>query len=208
MKICIISDTHSYHRKIEVPDADVLIHCGDHGWRGELDILEDFAHWMGDYPHKHKICILGNHDTFEIRHQDLPKLSFEKNGIKLLHNEGIEIDGLLFWGSPFTPRFGSWAWMRGRHEMAKIWERIPDQTNVLITHGPPYGKLDKTAHGNNAGCQDLWHRIKQLNDLKLHCFGHIHEGAGQLEVQGVKYVNAASCDVNYDPINKPIVIEL
>jgi Icc-related predicted phosphoesterase len=163
---------------------------------------------MGDLPHKHKICILGNHDRFEIRNQDLPKLAFEKYGITLLHNSGIEIDGLLFWGSPFTPTFGSWAWMRGRQGMSKIWAQIPDQTNVLITHGPAYGKLDKTARGTNAGCQDLWHRVKQLKDLKLHCCGHIHEGYGRVEVQGVQYVNAASCDLAYDPVNPPIVVEI
>jgi Icc-related predicted phosphoesterase len=208
MKLAIISDTHSYHRRINVPDADVMISCGDFSWRGELDILEDFAQWMGEHPHKKKIVVLGNHDTFENRNQDLPKLVFEKHGVILLHNSGIEVDGLLFYGSPNTPRFGNWAWMSPRHEMGLVWSRIPNHVDVLITHGPPMNILDANPSGFHCGCEKLAERVKDLPQLKVHCFGHIHDSYGILEQNGVKFVNAASCDEHYDPVNEPIVIEV
>lgn len=213
LKIVCISDTHSYHRKINVPKGDVLISAGDITWRGEVDILEDFAMWMAGQPHKYKISILGNHDKFEYRNQDVPPKIFQKYGINFLHNSGIDIDGIYFWGSPVSPFFHNWAWNvhRGK-DIAKVWSQIPDNTNILITHGPAYGKLDRVekvyAH-DNVGCKDLLLRIKELKSLKASIAGHLHlQGGNMLEINGVKYVNAACCDEAYNPIQPPVVFEI
>ena len=213
MKIIAISDTHSYHREIKVPEGDILISSGDITWKGEMDILEDFAIWMSEQPHKHKIAVLGNHDLFEYKNQDFPAKIFAKYGINFLHNSGVELDGIYFWGSPVSPMFHNWAWNKERgKEIAEIWSQIPEKTNVIITHGPPYGKLDRVDRfgaPTNQGCKDLMARIQDLKNLKASIFGHLHlQGGTILEVQGVKYINAACCNEEYNPIQGPVSFEI
>jgi len=90
----------------------------------------------------------------------------------------VEIEGVRFWGSPWQPWFFDWAFNleRGEEIRAK-WELIPDDTEVLITHGPPQGHGDMTSRGEGAGCADLLARIRQVKP-RYHLFGHIHEGYG------------------------------
>jgi Icc-related predicted phosphoesterase len=122
------------------------------------------------------------------------------------------IDGLKIYGSPWQPRFFDWAFNLNRGpEMAEKWKLIPDETNILITHGPPNGILDEVprAYGSeNAGCEELRKRIQDLPDLKLHVFGHIHCGYGMHKEAGVTFINASNCDESYKPSQPPIVIDL
>jgi len=215
LKICCISDTHSYHRKINIPECDILIHAGDITWKGELDILEDFSLWMKDLPIAHKIVIHGNH---EIGHEHGYK---REHGLKMfsdaeiiyLQDSAVEIDGLKIYGSPDQPWFHNWEYNRQRgKEIAAKWALIPDDTNILITHGPPFMIRDEAPRGvgghENVGCVDLLNRIGDLEHLKLHVFGHIHAGYGITKVEQCSFVNASSCTEKYDPTNPPIVIEL
>lgn len=216
MKIVAISDTHSYHRKIEVPDADTLICCGDISYRGELSIIEDFSLWLKELPHKNKIVIFGNHELGMEKGPKRPRaIKFiEDAGAHYLENSSVVIDNIKFYGSPASPWFYNWEWnyFRGK-EIAKIWRKIPDDTNVLITHGPPYGILDLVDDFSEAdphvGCKDLLERIKFLREIDAHFFGHLHlEGGKTVTVNNTKYVNAAVCTDQYKPINKPVVIEI
>lgn len=210
MRLVCISDTHGLHRQLrDIPDGDVLIHAGDFLGVGKLDELEDFNEWLGGLPHRHKIIIAGNHDWAIQDHPEAARLLITE--AVYLEDEGVEVESIRFWGSPWTPYFRNWAFNLKRGEpLARRWAKIPDNTDVLITHGPPRGILDE-AHVNfrveRAGCQDLADRVEQLR-VKAHIFGHIHEGYGQTDQNGVRYVNASTCTIRYRPDNPPITLDV
>lgn len=210
MKLVCISDTHSLHRQIpEIPDGDVLIHAGDCLGQGTLENIQEFNEWLGSLPHEHKIVIAGNHDW---AFQETPELARAAltNAI-YLEDSGVEIRDVRFWGSPWTPTFMDWAFMLDRgNPLYQKWKLIPDNTDVLITHGPPHGIGDEVNLGfktQNAGCIHLSDRVAQLSP-KVHVFGHIHEGYGQYQRGNTRIVNASTCDSRYQPINPPIMLEL
>jgi len=215
-KIIAISDTHSYHRRIKIPDGDFLIHAGDITYRGEMHIIKDFAIWLKQFPHK-KIVIFGNHEL-GLEEPGAKKTEaiqmIVDSGAIYLEDNVIEIDGIHFHGSPITPWFYSWAYNRQRgQEIKRHWDLIPNATDVLITHGPPYMIMDKVPFkginpSDNVGCEDLMNKINVLPNLKAHIFGHIHDGWGMIEKNGIKFVNAACCTEQYQPINKPITFEI
>lgn len=215
LKICCISDTHSKHRQIVLPEADVLVHAGDITWRGEMSIIEDFAAWLKEVPIKHKIVIFGNHELgFEAGPKRQPAIkALHDAGLIYLEDSEVVIDGVKFWGSPVQPWFHSWEFNRQRgQDIKKHWDMIPDDTNVLITHGPPYQILDLAPRGvfgaEAVGCKDLFDKLGSLEKLKVHVFGHIHHGYGQVQVGPCTFVNASICTESYNPTNKPIVVEI
>lgn len=209
MRIVCISDTHSMHRQVVVPEGDLLIHAGDCLGVGTLEELADLNDWLGALPHRHKLLIAGNHDWCL---QDEPaEAEAMLTAVTYLRDRGATIAGLKFWGSPWTPVFFDWAFNRARGEpIAERWRLIPDDTDVLITHGPPYGILDQVmtgTRGESVGCEALRARVEEVRP-RLHVFGHIHEGYGRQERDGCLYVNASTCLVSFKPLNPPIVIDL
>jgi len=190
MRIVCVSDTHAKHHLTVVPDGDVLVHGGDITRRGQLEDVEDFDRWLGTLPHKHKIVICGNHD-FCFQEKPAEARARITHAI-YLEDSGCEIDGVTFYGSPWQPWFGGWAFNLARgEELANVWAKIPDRVDVLITHGPPQGILDRTNRDEFAGCRDLFHRVFEVKP-KLHVFGHIHEAAGRSEIDGITFVNAST----------------
>lgn len=226
MKIVSISDTHRYHRHIkDMPVADVLIHAGDITGRGEISVLKDFAMWMKELSYPTKLVIGGNHDLVLAREafggdkqrREILEL-FKECGIIYLQDSSVEINGVKFYGSPWTPLFHSWAWNLTRGKaLAEKWALIPDDTNVLITHGPPHGISDKAPRGwfdgfEHTGCEDLLARILELKHLRAHVFGHIHAGReendGRREENGIQFVNSCICTEKYQATNLPQVFEI
>ena len=202
MELVIISDTHGHHDKVPLPDGDVLIHCGDVSGMSDEISVRKFARWFDHQPHEHKIVIAGNHD----------KHMSEKwfNNSRYLQDSGIDINGTYFYGSPWTPTFFDWYWMKDRgNDIAERWNKIPDKTDVLITHGPASdtGMLSRTTHRVDAGCEDLEQAIKRVRPT-LHCFGHIHEGYGIHRKEGVEYINASICTLDYNPKNAPVLFTI
>ena len=213
-KIVCISDTHNCNEQIAVPDGDILIHAGDATIRGTIPEIESFNEWFVNLPHRIKIFVAGNHDwLFETNNSYARRML--DDSIIYLQDSFTEIEGLKIYGAPWQPRFFDWAFnlMRGG-EIAEKWKMIPDDIDVLITHGPPNGILDEVPRGiwtENAGCEELRKRVEEIarfGRLKLHVFGHIHCGYGTAENFGVRFVNACSCDESYEPKQKPIVVEL
>lgn len=214
MKIVCISDTHNCNEQIAIPDGDILIHSGDATTVGTVEQIKAFNKWFAGLPHKHKVFVAGNHDWLFEKDNALARGLLDP-AIIYLQDSFTEIDGLKIYGSPWQPRFFDWAFNLNRgYEMAEKWAMIPDDIDVLITHGPPYGVLDlvpRQGWDENTGCEELRKKVKQLaafGRLKLHIFGHIHCGYGTHEEFGVKFVNASNCDEQYQPIQRPIIIDL
>jgi Icc-related predicted phosphoesterase len=210
MRIVCLSDTHNCNEQIQVPDGDLLLHAGDATLRGSWEEIRAFAAWFKSLPHKHKIFVAGNHDwLFET--SNLFARSLLPKPIVYLQDAAVEIEGLKIYGSPWQPRFFDWAFNLDRGpELAAKWKLIPDDTDILVTHGPPHGILDEVPRRywvENTGCEELRQRVEIIRP-KLHVFGHIHCGYGQTEQFGVRFVNASNCDEQYEPNQPPIVIDL
>jgi predicted phosphohydrolase len=208
MRVVGISDTHSYHRKVIVPDGDVFVHCGDITWRGEMAIIADFSNWLSELPHKHKIVIFGNH---EVGFENGPNRNaaidlIRVAGANYLEDSGIEIEGKILWGSPITKYYMDWEWNRFPGQDIKYhWNKIPDTTDILITHGPNYNILDDTTENGHQGDKDLLERVWQLKNLQLHLFGHLHrDGCSMEEINGIKFANCSVLDDAYKLHNRPI----
>ena len=207
MRLVLISDTHGFHKDLKVPDGDVLIHCGDYSNRGNFYDLCNFNAWIGRQPHEYKLVISGNHDIFASQVSKYVVQEFLSNAI-YLENESAYINGITFWGSPFTPLYGNWAFMRTRGDaMAAIWAKIPQDLDVLISHGPPQGILDANVNHELCGCYDLRKAIRSRR-IGLHCFGHLHEAYGDITVDETRYINCSVLNEWYELVNKPIVIDL
>lgn len=206
MRIVCLSDTHDLHHHLEVPEGDLLLHAGDATMMGTPAQIEAFDRWLGGLPHRHKIVIAGNHDwAFE---RTPAKARAMIRHATYLEDELATVDGLRVWGSPWQPWFFDWAFNLQRGpEIAAKWALIPDGVDVLMTHGPPQGILDRTSRGDHAGCADLLAELRRVRP-RLHVFGHIHEGYGMLERDGCCFVNASNCTERYRPEQPPIVVDL
>ena len=208
MKIVAISDTHGMHRQLELPSGDMLIHAGDISKRGYKTEVLDFLEHFSSLDFKYKVFIAGNHDFFFEKESNEEITKLIPPNVIYLNDSGVQIEGVNIWGSPVQPEFFDWAFNRQRGaEIAKHWDLIPNDTDILITHGPPMGILDKTTQGLDVGCEELTKKIKSLN-LKMHIFGHIHEAYGNLQKDGVDFINASVLDVRYRLVNEPFVREL
>jgi Icc-related predicted phosphoesterase len=213
-RIVCLSDTHNCTDEIEVPNGDILVHSGDATITGSAEEVKLFSGWFSHLPHTHKIFVAGNHDWLFERDDELAR-SFLDASIVYLRDSSVEIEGLKIYGSPWQPRFYDWAFnlMRGA-EIAEKWRLIPDDIDILITHGPPQRILDEVPSRwgvENAGCEELRTRVEtlaSLGRLKLHVFGHIHCGHGTHDEFGVKFVNASICDEQYAPTQPPLVVDV
>lgn len=212
MKLVCISDTHGDHERVALPAGDVLVHAGDVTAHGtEIDLLR-FLDWFGRQDFAHRLFVAGNHDLFAETHPERVARLAREAGVTWLDDSGTSIGGITFWGSPITPRFHDWAFMRepGR-DIERHWAMIPEGTDVLITHGPPAGILDEVARKGggmeHTGCPSLLSRIDET-DVRLHLFGHIHEGYGLLERHGRTHLNASTMDSGYRIANAPMIVTL
>ncbi len=205
MRIVCLSDTHGAHSEITVPDGDLLLHAGDLSRRGKEAEITAFNDWLGTLPHKYKVVVAGNHDfMFE---REAKRAEALLTHAIYLNNTAVTLEGIKIWGSPITPWFFDWAFNRRRGaDIRRYWEMIPTDTDILITHGPPRGILDKTERGDTAGCDDLLEILWKIKP-RLHVFGHIHEGYGQLALDGIKFINASNMNVHYKPVNAPICVD-
>lgn len=209
MRIICISDTHERNIK-NIPDGDVLIHAGDFFIGGNTllalrNLNEDFK----ELPHKYKILVPGNHDwCFEDSEEEEARKIFTE-GVVLI-NEEVTIDGVKFYGTPYQPIFYDWAFNKSDAELHNIYSSIPSDTGVLITHTPPYGILDTVVRtpGLHVGSIELIKKIKNIQKLQLHIFGHIHESYGVDKINNTTFVNASYCDVSYRGNNFPVVVDI
>jgi Icc-related predicted phosphoesterase len=204
LKIIFISDTHGLHDQLILPKGDMIIHCGDVSKRGTETEITSFLTWYEHLDFKYKIFIAGNHDFF---FEKTPTLKIDQlipENIIYLNDSGITIEGINIWGSPIQPWFHDWAFNRQRgKKIKKHWDLIPNDTDILVTHGPPQNILDRTAYGEFVGCENLKSRIQEVKP-RIHAFGHIHEGYGELLKGSVRYINASVLNLRYQMSNEPV----
>lgn len=214
MKVTCLSDTHGRHKYIDTrafADTDILIHAGDFTGNGSAPQAIAFLLWFESLPVKHKVFVAGNHDRAcnsstwsELLTQYAPSCHY-------LYNSSVTINGYKIWGSPYSNTFGQWEFMHDDKDLAKIWRKIPADTDIVITHGPAYGNADRVedAYGRDpyVGSVSLSNKLAKLRKLKLHVTGHIHESAG-IHLGLWPTVNASICDLSYVPFNQPISVHL
>jgi Icc-related predicted phosphoesterase len=205
LTIVLISDTHELHREVEVPPGDILIHAGDFTMNSKsAEKLLDFNEWLGELPHAYRVVIPGNHDSIV---EDASRRSLITNAT-LLINESVEIMGLKFWGSPTTPLLGEAFGVVSDTARAKLYSRIPADTDILVTHGPPYGILDQTPGSNrHEGCQQLFAAVQRVKPM-LHVFGHVHGAYGTYGTNDTLFVNAALPGGEFGMKHRPHVFRL
>lgn len=203
MKILHISDTHCNHYQLVIPnDIDMIIHSGDESNSPRIDNVgecRDFLEWYSQVPVRYKILVAGNHSTV-IFNRWITKAEIEAYGIIYLEHEYIELEGIKIFGSPYTPTYGSWSFMKSRATINRLWETVIEPADILILHGPPKGILDLSYDqgGKLERCGDnTLHKLIKGMKPKLVCFGHIHDNQdilnfGTFTRNGITYSNAAA----------------
>jgi Icc-related predicted phosphoesterase len=211
MKIMFLSDTHGRHNEItelygELPYVDIIVHSGDCTRYGEFEETDLFMNWYSKQNAMHKVLVAGNHD-FVLQQTDRRNWLLANNyGVIYLEDSFININGLGIYGSPWSPVFGMWAFMKHRNaELDEVWQKVPTDGSVdlLVTHTPRYGRFDVSVRGNyNVGCEMLANRINDINP-KVHVFGHIHECGGMIKeetevpLKGMISLNASLLNIRY-----------
>ncbi len=205
MHIVAIADTHGKHDQLRVPPGDLLIHAGDVTIYGHSGDLKDFLKWFAAQPHEHKIFIAGNHDWIFEREPARARELIKRHApdVIYLENEGTMIDGWKIWGSPITPNFMNWAFNRGLLQRRGLWSTIPDDTNILLTHGPVYEGRDKAPHGEHAGDGELLKRVQEVAPV-FHICGHIHCGYGKAHIGCTTEINCSVVNEAYEVVNQPV----
>ncbi len=209
--ICFISDTHRGYNDLYIPPCDILIHSGDDDLNDENSCIK-LNEWFGKQPAKIILFVPGNHDFYAQDHFEEFKMHmFNCNDI-LIDKEYITDTGLRIYGSPFCPQFYDWAFMKPDLNLQKHWDLIPQDLDILVTHTPPYSILDTNSSYQYCGSQTLYKAVLMQNrNIKVHAFGHIHQGYGEKTIGNTRFINAAVCPVwdhNGYKTFEPIIIEL
>ncbi len=208
MIVDCIGDLHGHYPKLE--GGDLLIVAGDLTARDTYDEYQYFYQWLDAAPYRQKIVIAGNHDG-DISPEEINCL----RNCSYLCDSGIEFDKLKIFGSPWTKTFpGMNPYCKAftcdtEEELASKFSKIPDDIDILITHGPAYGILDKTCRNEHVGSLSLRNHVMDRIKPRLHIFGHIHEKGGNLiDTVMTKFVNCSIVDENYDPVHDAIRVEM
>jgi Icc-related predicted phosphoesterase len=218
--VVAVSDLHG--SLPEIPECDLLLIAGDvtpvwnHERRYQATWLRnDFSNWLMSLPTDNIVGIGGNHDFV---------LQDSKIGYELpwtyLQDEGATIAGLKVWGSPWSNQFGSWAFMSEDYILDAIWDMIPDDIDILVTHGPAHGYGDKVppryqipGQDAHVGSESLAARLEKTawTNLRAHVYGHIHEGYGEYRIESqpaIRSLNVSHLNDDYKPVNDPVELEL
>jgi len=222
IRFVCLSDTHSQTDYLRLPPGDVLLHSGDFSLQGDPEEIQQFNTFLQSLPYAHKVVIAGNHDlTFDLQNfselrdrfrlrRDIDARTTKEllRNCTYLEDSGTFVCGYSVWGSPWTPTFFDWGFNLpiGPAILAK-WDLIPSNTDILLTHGPPYDILDRCSDGYKAGCPLLAQKIQAIKPL-VHLFGHIHEAYGTRSIGETLYVNGSNCDLGYRPVQAPIIFDL
>jgi len=217
MKITFISDTHAKHRQLYLEGGDLLIHAGDIMNSGyNVQEIDDFCNWFESQNYETCAFIAGNHDRlFEDDPDQVAKIVNEYT-INYMQDSEIIFGGgerpfVKIYGSPWQPEFYNWAFNLPRcgEELGKVRNNIPEDVDILVTHGPPQGHLDISGepwYEGDLGCEILRHRVDTIKP-KIHVFGHIHGSYGYKFHNGTHFINASVLNERYSVVNDPLTVE-
>jgi Icc-related predicted phosphoesterase len=209
-RACLISDTHSFHRQIQLESVDILFVAGDFSLRRTEEELIDFLSWMREQHEGSIVLVSGNHDRYYWKNTPRFLALMNEYDICYLENSSVDLLGLKIWGSPITAP--ALTGLKRRFEMDEssrneIWTTIPPDVDVVITHCPPFGILD-SSEGFSLGCKSLLDRIFEIKP-KYHLFGHIHQSYGRVALASTIFCNGALCgDVTYGIVNNAVYFEI
>ncbi len=230
MKIWLISDTHCRHDLLQIPSGvEMVVHCGDesnaHKSKQNVEEANSFFEWYQALPIPQKVFVPGNH-SMAIEHglikpEYYPGVTFLIHQLSEFDWTGLGVaDNRKFkiFGSPYTPWFFNWAYNLARPDLKAIWQSIPADVDLLVTHGPPKGILDVTKDwktkepihiGSLSLTREVLHRIKPT----LHAFGHLHDETGiknfgWLDRQSVTFVNCSCCNLEGQLIHHGVIVEV
>lgn len=227
LRFVCISDTHTFTSRMRhpIPPGDVLVHAGDFTRRGLISEIDEFNYFLGTLPHRHKLVVAGNHElsldvvtskylhsggrSDHLLHEAVQQAKRRLTNCVYLQDTQVSISGIKVFGSPWQPRFMDWAFNlpRGR-ALLDIWSRVPDDTDVLVTHTPPVGHGDICLYGGHVGCVELLTEVQKRIKPRYHIFGHIHEGYGVTTDGQTTFINASTCDIHYKPVNAPVIFDI
>lgn len=227
MIIDCIGDLHGHYPSL--PGGDLLILAGDYTGRDEIKQWSQFFSWLKKQKYRKKIIISGNHDNF--LYKSFPKNQKEADEVKevqeflkddpdlgeidfeYLCDSGTEFEGLKVWGTPWSLLFDGvnpkcTAFMGTEDQLKEKYDLIPDDIDIIISHTPPYGILDKSIHREHCGSLELLRAIIRVNPRYVVC-GHIHEnGSKKFEIYNTQMINCSYVNERYQPVNKPMRIQL
>lgn len=210
IRIACISDTHDIYYP-EIPEVDAIIHAGDITGSGSQLQTRNFLTWFESLPIKHKLFIGGNHDKFLERNG--PAIVEEFPSVQMLWDSSYDLEGYKVWGSPYSPTFMNWYFMKDPEELEEHWKKIPKDVDIVVTHGPAYGTLDRAVplRGHEHLGDKALAKTLSPQAPRYHICGHIHGSRGILtDWDGrTTAINAAVLDEAYRPWHqKTFVIEL
>ena len=196
MRLVAVSDTHGCHRQLQLPEGDVLLHAGDVCDRGRAEQAADFFEWIAELDFEHKLVIWGNHDFDMVTGASLFPGQMP-SGVTLLDHSAYRVGKIVVWGIP-TPA----------SKQEEDWTTIPSDTDILMTHRPPHGILDRSRFRSGEGSKRLAERVREVRP-RVHLFGHIHRSYGRKQIDGTTFVNASLYRSSARKlVNDPIVLDL
>ena len=214
IKVCTIGDMH-HNLDFEIDPCDLLLIAGDlcpayHNAYLSIDLQaswlqKDFTSWLCGQPVKECVAIFGNHDWIgEIARHRIPIMP---DNFRYIQDESIKLFGLKIYGTAWSLPFNNWAFSLPEKRLKIYWDNIPDTTDILLCHCPPYEIMDKTGSGSHIGSKTLLTRVMEIKP-KIVVFGHNHNGYGIVEKNGIKFINCSLLNEEYKMTNKPIYQEI
>ena len=209
VKVVVMSDAHWNFPDIEVPDCDIFIYAGD--WSGSGTVSEHikFCAWLNKINARYKLIVPGNHDMYCYHYQDMADNMLRGSNAILLIDKEVECFGIRIYGTPWSPRFGNWGYMRPDDDLHKYFKAIPKGVHFLVTHTPPHGILD-LAGTVHIGSKSL---VKALYNkpIPYHFFGHSHTPGSYVKKRQNgfprSYFNVSVCDNDYQVVVQPKIME-
>lgn len=220
MKIAAISDLHGHLPSLREP-VELCIIAGDFLCMGDIEVqkafmIYKFVPWLINLRAKNIVVVAGNHDLLLEEDgaalTDALEFRSEYFNISYLQDSSTTVNGVNVYGSPWTPPFYDWAFMRDEEHLEKTWAEIPDDTDILVTHGPPEGILDRNLEGLPCGSLTLRRRIEDYLLPHAHVFGHIHEGRGHVQYRkrglSTDFYNVSYLNRKYEPVGDFVIFNI